>query len=168
MQSQTMTSNLITVAPTDAHNDDQIAPISHQTPDGYAPTGVSGYSCGEQGTTVLCPDCTDFGQYDDPYPFMTGESDYPGTVCDGCSRYLNQTLLLYPSGPGGEVYAYHKVRQNRPTLELSDPDGPIGECADYWFEDGKIHFPTHWGFPPMSPENFSDACESGFISEVKK
>jgi len=147
---------MITVHAQDAHPDENIAPFAHQTPDGYALAGVSGYHAG--GTTVLCNDCITFDDWQDPYPFMTGESDFPGTFCDDCSRVLPQSLLVYESGPGHYVYDFYYVMKNRPTLTVTDPDGNVQEINDYWFEDLQINYPSHTNIPTMSADEFTEFC----------
>jgi len=67
------------------------------------PGGCAGFVVHE--CTVLCHECYDATQYDDADMIMGwDEWDYPGYTCEDCNRWLDVRLLVYPNGPGSEVY----------------------------------------------------------------
>jgi len=69
----------------------------------YVPGGCAGFVVDECG--VVCHECYDATEHTDPY-LIGGwaEWDFPGYACDECQRWLDVRLLVYPNGPGSEVY----------------------------------------------------------------
>jgi len=69
----------------------------------HVPGGCAGFVVEE--CTVLCHECYDATEYDDADIIMGwSEWDYPGYPCEHCNRWLDVRLLVYPNGPGSEVY----------------------------------------------------------------
>lgn len=69
----------------------------------HVPYGCAGFVVNE--CTVVCHECLDPAEHEDPHMIMgNSEWDYPGHPCYECNRYLDVYLLVYPDGPGSQVY----------------------------------------------------------------
>jgi|APHM01.1.fsa_nt_gi hypothetical protein len=63
-----------------------------------APFGYAGFVVGE--CTILCHEChdEDTDSTDSPI-FGDSEADYPGLICENCTRTLDTRIISYENGP---------------------------------------------------------------------
>lgn len=92
--------------------DREVAPITRRHEGKHVPYGLAGVIVDD--CTVLCPECMP-GELPEDHGRIFGndEWDYPGPICEGCSRTLRVGLLVYESGPGSSLdldkYVCHRL-----------------------------------------------------------